>query len=102
MTGTRALTGCARWPCFARTRAHRSLWLQVAGQGMEGCGNFGIPVVDTTLERLRVYYFPIVVDPEEPTSMSEERYRSVLDCVSRKGWRACTRHAITWLDQPLS
>lgn len=68
---------------------------------MEGCGNFGIPVVDTTRDRIRVLYFPIVVHPKEPTDASEKRYRAVLDCVLRNGWRGCTQHATTWLDQPL-
>ena len=29
----------------------------VAGQGMEGCGNYGMPIVDTTGGRVRVWHF---------------------------------------------
>jgi hypothetical protein len=32
----------------------------VAGQGMEGCGNYGFPIFDTTENRVRVYHFEVV------------------------------------------
>ena len=35
----------------------------VAGQGMEGCGNYGVPIIDSTEGRLRMWYFPIVDTP---------------------------------------
>ena len=28
---------------------------RVAGQGMEGCGNYGVPVLDTTEQRIRIW-----------------------------------------------
>merc|ERR1719478_1503504 len=64
----------------------------VAGQGMEGCGNFGVPVFDTTGGRNRVYYFDTDTDA---------KYEAVLACVTKSGWRACVDSLATvWLDQP--
>jgi len=66
---------------------------RVAGFGMEGCGNYGIPVLDTTAGHVRFWYFDTSTD---------ELYRSVLDCVEQKGWRQCTSMATLWLDQPIA
>ena len=27
---------------------------------MEGCGNYGVPLLDTTAGRVRIWYFPVV------------------------------------------
>lgn len=62
----------------------------VAGQGMVGCGNYGIPVFDTTGGRTRVFYFD---------TSSDEKYDAVMACVPAKGWRACIHLADVWLDQ---
>merc|ERR1712226_376451 len=69
---------------------HTGEGFMVAGQGMEGCGNFGVPVFDTTSGRTRVFYFETETDA---------KYNSVLECVSSKGWRRCLDHATIWLDQ---
>eukprot|EP00929_Paragymnodinium_shiwhaense_P034023 TRINITY_DN1855_c0_g2_i1.p1 TRINITY_DN1855_c0_g2~~TRINITY_DN1855_c0_g2_i1.p1 ORF type:complete len:512 (-),score=82.58 TRINITY_DN1855_c0_g2_i1:377-1912(-) len=70
---------------------HNDTGFMVAGQGMEGCGNFGVPVVDTTEGRTRVLFFNTTTD---------EQYTAVLSCVQGKGWRACAESfATTWLDQ---
>ena len=64
---------------------------------MEGCGNYGIPVLDTTGARIRVYYFPIGSDGiANPTA-----YNEVMRCVGASGWRKCLHLAQTWLDQPI-
>lgn len=34
-------------------------WM-VAGQGMEGCGNYGFTIFDTTEKKLRIWYFEVV------------------------------------------
>lgn len=65
---------------------------RVAGFGMEGCGNFGVPLVDTTDGRVRFWYFDTSCD---------EKYDSVLNCVKAQGWRSCTDQATLWLDQPI-
>lgn len=65
---------------------------RVAGFGMEGCGNFGVPIVDTTDGRVRFWYFD---------TSSDEKYSSVLSCVESHGWRGCTNQATLWLDQAI-
>jgi len=64
----------------------------VAGFGMGGCGNYGIPILDTTQERVRMWYFD---------TSSTDLYNSVQACVQAKGWRSCTEHATLWLDSSL-
>eukprot|EP00937_MAST-01D_sp_MAST-1D-sp2_P006156 g6156.t1 len=68
----------------------------VAGQGMEGCGNYGMPIVDTTGGRVRVWHFEIV--SKEGTDSYDDTYA----CLQQKGWRGCTDHADLWLDQPIN
>eukprot|EP00397_Hematodinium_sp_SG-2012_P029732 GEMP01031438.1.p1 GENE.GEMP01031438.1~~GEMP01031438.1.p1 ORF type:complete len:335 (+),score=48.36 GEMP01031438.1:452-1456(+) len=63
----------------------------VAGQGMVGCGNYGIPIFDTTENRIRFWYFPVTVDT----------VNVIIDCVTKRGWRQCTFFAELWLNQPL-
>jgi len=68
---------------------------------MEGCGTWGLPVLDTTAELVRVWYFPIVLDPSEPSALIDGRYERVLECARAAGWRACTHLATLWLNQSL-
>jgi len=66
---------------------------RVAGFGMEGCGNFGMPIVDTTEGRVRFWYFD---------TSSDDLYDQVTNCVQAQGWRQCTDLATLWLDQPIA
>eukprot|EP00403_Amphidinium_massartii_P014192 CAMPEP_0178419796 /NCGR_PEP_ID=MMETSP0689_2-20121128/25796_1 /TAXON_ID=160604 /ORGANISM="Amphidinium massartii, Strain CS-259" /LENGTH=440 /DNA_ID=CAMNT_0020041247 /DNA_START=86 /DNA_END=1405 /DNA_ORIENTATION=- len=66
---------------------------RVAGFGMGGCGNYGMPIVDTSEDRVRFWYFDTV---------SEKQYGEVISCVQQKGWRSCTHMATLWLDEPLA
>jgi hypothetical protein len=72
---------------------HQDTGFMVAGQGMEGCANYGVPVFDTTGGRNRVYYFDTSTD---------QKYEAVMACVPDKGWRQCLDLAETWLDQTRS
>jgi hypothetical protein len=65
---------------------------RVAGFGMEGCGNYGMPMVDTTENRVRFWYFD---------TSSDEKYSAVIKCVTTKGWRQCSDLATLWLDQAI-
>lgn len=65
---------------------------RVAGFGMEGCGNFGMPIVDSTEGRVRFWYFD---------TSSDDLYDQAISCVQAKGWRQCTELATLWLDQPI-
>ena len=67
----------------------------VAGQGMGGCGNYGMPILDTTGGRIKVYHFGIV-DKD-----GTDHYDDTMKCLESKGWRACTDLAELWLDQAL-
>merc|ERR1712060_799721 len=60
---------------------------RVAGFGMEGCGNYGIPIIDTHAGRVRFWYFD---------TSSDELYEAVMKCVTAKGWRGCTSLATLW------
>jgi len=74
----------------------------VAGMGMGGCGNYGVPILDTTGGFVRVWYFPIVEAPPfvHPVNASDS-FNEVSRCVTRNGWRQCTHLAQLWLEQPL-
>lgn len=74
---------------------HVDTGFMVAGMGMEGCGNYGIPVLDTTGGKVRLWHFLVVAKDNTDT------YDAVHDCVSEKGWRQCTHLAESWLDQAL-
>ena len=39
---------------------HNSTGFMVAGMGMEGCANYGIPILDSTGGRLRFWYFSVM------------------------------------------
>lgn len=74
----------------------------VAGFGMHahGCGQFGIPIVDSTEGRYRVWYFPIV--DLSNSDFGPDRYDKIVECVVRKGtWRECTELAVLFADDPL-
>merc|ERR1711918_331645 len=60
---------------------HVNTGFMVAGQGMEGCGNYGIPVLDTT--GVRVYHF------EVHSKSGQDHYDEIMACVVPNGWRAC-------------
>jgi len=88
---------------------HNGTGFMVAGQGMyeDDCMNYGVPVVDSTGGRLRMWYFPIVSSHERADGSArgaaelDDTYDEVHGCVANKGWRACTHFATLWLDQPL-
>jgi hypothetical protein len=77
---------------------HVGAGFMVAGQGMEGCGNYGIPILDTTADLVRMFYFPIA----DVNDKGMDNYDAVMACVQQKGWRGCTeQHAVLWLNQSL-
>merc|ERR1711871_417889 len=67
----------------------------VAGQGMEGCGNFGVPVVDSTNGMLNIWYFPIA------DKQGTDNYNSTLSCFMAHGIDGCYHLAESWLNQSL-
>eukprot|EP01063_Lacrimia_lanifica_P014172 TRINITY_DN20813_c0_g1_i1.p1 TRINITY_DN20813_c0_g1~~TRINITY_DN20813_c0_g1_i1.p1 ORF type:complete len:522 (+),score=168.85 TRINITY_DN20813_c0_g1_i1:53-1618(+) len=107
--GVKALPGCAAFEAkktlkfvmghthcnVPHPHGHVDTGFMVAGQGMEGCGNYGVPVVDSTAGRFRIHYFPVVARNGTDT------YDEVTSCVAAKGWRGCLSMAETWLDQKI-
>lgn len=83
---------------------HVGTGFMVGGQGMtttdgDGChegANFGVPLLATTAERVRVWYFPVATMHNET-----DQYDAVHTCVSERGWSQCTHLATMWLDEPL-
>ena len=75
----------------------------LAGQGMAGCPdpNFGIPVLDTTGNRMKLLYYPLV-EPADGGDFSrqEERTAAILDCFGEGDLGKCEHLAERWLDQP--
>ena len=73
------------------------LGFMVAGQGMEGCGNYGIPIVETTKEgRVEITYFNV-----QDTSGSPDQYDAILKCFEEKGPVNCKELGKTWLNQTI-
>ena len=66
---------------------------------MEGCGNYGVPIIDTTGGRVRVYYFPI---DDKSFAEGTDNYAATMNCLKEKaGWGGCLHLATTWLDQAI-
>ena len=75
----------------------------LAGQGMAGsCGNFGIPVLDTTGNRMKLLYYPLVEpDDKGNSTKQDERTEAILSCFGNGDMGRCEHLAERWLDQPL-
>ena len=65
-------------------------------------GNYGVPILDTTDGKVRVWYFPIVeMEPYVPHENATDSYDEVVACVTANGWRQCTHLARLWTEQAL-
>lgn len=71
----------------------------VGAQGMSdatSCGGaFGIPVVDTTNGRFRVYYFPLA------QANTFDHSDEIISCVQKNGVSGCYHLATVWADVAL-
>jgi hypothetical protein len=63
----------------------------VAGQGMSGCHNFGIPVFDTSNDRIKINYFPLD---------NQTLWDNAYNCIMQNGYSNCLQYSQTWLDAP--
>jgi hypothetical protein len=70
----------------------KDVGFMVAGFGMEGCGNFGLPVVDTAGNTTKIMYFPVA-----NTSSTFDNYDVIVSCFKEHGIRACYHLATQWL-----
>lgn len=69
----------------------------IGGQGMSDlqCNDFGIPVLDTTGGRFKVYFFPI------QSHRGYTYYQDTLKCFQDNGVSGCYHLAKVWADTPL-
>ena len=68
----------------------------VAGQGMEGCGNFGVPYVDTRNGRVEIVYFNV----QDLTGV--DKYETIVNCFKTKGGpENCKELGTVWLNHTL-
>ncbi|GAB5364000.1 hypothetical protein AAMO2058_000931900 [Amorphochlora amoebiformis] len=70
----------------------KGLGFMVAGMGMEGCGNFGVPIVDSTSGTTKVYYYPI----QDVNVEGSDKYSDVVGCFESKGVGSCQDLAMVW------
>ena len=62
---------------------------------MEGCGNFGVTLVDTALDgRLEVLYYEI-----QTKKKGSDRFDVVSECFRANGIAGCKQLATVWLNQ---
>lgn len=65
---------------------------RTAGFGMAGCGNFGVPILDTSGGSVRFWYFDTSTD---------QLYQQAIECTELRGWRNCLHLATLWLEHPI-
>lgn len=77
-------------------------WL-VGGQGMNGCAQYGFPVIDTTGGRLRIFYFPVSA-ATQPAHVVEnyDNYHEIYTCLEKHGFEGCTDFAAVWLNESIA
>ena len=76
-----------------------ALGFMVAGQGMEGCGNFGFPLVETLTgehSRIEVIYYEL-----QNLTKNSDRYEIVLECFQENGPLGCKELGTMWLNQTI-
>ena len=84
------------------TRTGDGLGFMVAGQGMEGCANFGVPILETTETtqdekgRVELIYYN-VQDYHE----GSDRYDEILKCFEENGVKGCKDLGTVWLNQSI-
>jgi hypothetical protein len=67
----------------------------LAGQGMEGCGNFGVPYVDTSDGRVEIIYYNV----QDKTGTDE--YDKIMACFKAHGPAKCKDLGTVWLNQTI-
>lgn len=64
----------------------------VGGNGMEGTGEFGLPIFDTYNDRVLISYFPL----NDKTGL--DNYAVVHKCFADNGYENCLHLSTTWLN----
>ena len=63
-----------------------------------GCGHWGIPVVDTTSGKFRVYYFELFVQPgpKNDAPIAVDNFNAIYECFRDNGVSGCYHLASLW------
>merc|ERR1712048_181086 len=67
----------------------------VGANGMSGCGDFGLPILDTRNGTETLWYFKLGSNYGQRVNNWDE----VLSCIESKGFSACTQYADKWMTQ---
>jgi len=66
----------------------------VGANGMSGCGDFGLPILDTRNGQETLWYFKLGSNGKRMGNWDE-----VLGCIKNNGFSACTQYADRWMTQ---
>jgi len=69
----------------------------VGANGMSGCGDFGLPILDTRGGQATLWYFSLGSGGQRHSNWDE-----VLTCIRNYGFSACTQYADKWMQQSLT
>merc|ERR1712151_129263 len=64
--------------------------------GFSGCGQFGLPILDTCNGTAKLFYFEIGKDGRRTQHFDE-----ILDCFKTSGYSQCLHFAEEWMNEPL-
>lgn len=64
--------------------------------GMSGCGDFGIPIMDTRDGQAVLYYFQLGAGGQRSSN-----WGTIMDCLKSNGYAACKQYAQVWMQQDL-
>jgi len=65
--------------------------------GASCAGAFGLPILDTRNGVARIYYFELGVNGQRTPD-----YDNIINCVSTRGYSACTKYAQLWMEENLT
>eukprot|EP00929_Paragymnodinium_shiwhaense_P012402 TRINITY_DN11956_c0_g1_i2.p1 TRINITY_DN11956_c0_g1~~TRINITY_DN11956_c0_g1_i2.p1 ORF type:complete len:487 (-),score=69.27 TRINITY_DN11956_c0_g1_i2:555-2015(-) len=68
----------------------------VGAFGFEGCGQYGVPILDTRGGRATLYYYPLGQGGKFLPQAEE-----IMQCLEKEGHSGCTRYAQKWLDESI-
>ena len=80
--------------------SEQGVGFMLGGFGMMGtlnCGNFGLPIVDTTGGHIRVLYFPIQ-NTHTSSDQAEANFNNLTSCITDHGFGGCEHLAEVWMD----
>jgi len=69
----------------------------VGSFGMSGCGDFGLPIMDTRNAQAVLYYFKL---GEGGARVSN--WDAIMNCIKSNGLSGCTQYAEKWMEQSLT